>query len=342
MSDVMSTTTAQARHREVGLSDNDVLEMYRLMRLCRTFDEHMWHLHRAGQISGLHMSAMGHEAAQVGSAYAFKRGTDYFNPYYRGLATALTVGTSVRELMLPYYGRAEDPSGGGRQIMGHYGNRRLNIVAQSSAVATQIPHAVGIAFAAKYRGDRVVSHVSFGEGAASKGDFHEGLNFAGIHKLPVVFICENNHYAISVPLSLQMPIENVADRAACYGMPGIVVDGQDVIEVYRVTKEAVDRARRGEGPTLIECKTYRLVPHSTSDDDRFYRSREEVAAWRARDPLLIARTYLESQGLWDEGREAALGEACLREVQEAQAYCEQAADPRPEDVLRPIYADRGG
>jgi 2-oxoisovalerate dehydrogenase E1 component alpha subunit len=165
------------------------------------------------------------------------------------------------------------------------------------------------------------------------------LNFAGIHKLPVVFICENNRYAISVPVSRQMPIENVADRAACYGMPGVVVDGQDVIEVYRVTKEAVDRARRGDGPTLIECKTYRLVPHSTSDDDRFYRSREEVAAWRERDPLRLTRAYLEGVGLWDEAREAQLRDACLREVKEAQAYCEQAPDPRPEDVLRPVYAD---
>ncbi len=339
MTETMTAIHVHARHREVGLSDADILEMYRLMVLCRTFDEHMWHLHRAGQIQGLHMSAMGHEAAQVGSTYAFQRGVDYFNPYYRGVATALTVGTTVRELMLPYYGRAEDPSGGGRQIMGHYGNRRLNIVAQSSSVGTQIPHAVGIAFAAKYRGDPIVSHVSFGEGATSKGDFHEGLNFAGIHKLPVVFICENNRYAISVPVSKQMPIENVADRAACYGMPGVVVDGQDVIEVYRVTKEAVDRARRGDGPTLIECKTYRLVPHSTSDDDRFYRSREEVAAWRERDPLRLTRAYLEGVGLWDEAREVQLRDACLREVREAQAYCEQAPDPRPEDVLRPVYAD---
>jgi 2-oxoisovalerate dehydrogenase E1 component alpha subunit len=334
-----TTIDAPARHREAGLVDSDVIEMYRLMVLCRTFDEHMWHLHRAGQISGLHMSAMGHEATQVGSAYAFERGVDYFNPYYRGLATALTVGTTVRELMLPYYGRAEDPSGGGRQIMGHYGNRRLNIVSQSSSVATQIPHAVGIAFAAKYRGDPVVSHVSFGEGGSSKGDFHEGLNFAGIHKLPVVFICENNRYAISVPVTQQMAVENVADRAACYGMPGVVVNGQDVVEVYRVTREAVDRARRGDGPTLIECKTYRLVPHSTSDDDRFYRSREEVAEWRERDPILVAQHYLSSIGLWSVEREAQLREECLAEVKEAQAYCEQAADPKPEDVLRPVYAD---
>jgi 2-oxoisovalerate dehydrogenase E1 component alpha subunit len=153
-----------------------------------------------------------------------------------------------------------------------------------------------------------------------------------------VFICENNRYAISVPVTQQMAIENVADRAVCYGMPGVVVDGQDVIEVYRVTKEAVDRARRGDGPTLIECKTYRLVPHSTSDDDRSYRSREEVAAWRERDPIALARAYLTEIGLWDDAREQELRDHCLAEVRDAQAYCEQAADPQPQDVLGPIYA----
>jgi 2-oxoisovalerate dehydrogenase E1 component alpha subunit len=178
----------------------------------------------------------------------------------------------------------------------------LKIVTGSSPVATQIPQAAGIAFAIKYRGSDEVVMTCFGEGSTAEGDFHEGLNWAGIYKLPVVFICQNNQYAISVPLQKQMAVPNVADRAIAYGMPGVIVDGNDAIEVYRVIKQAVERARRGDGPTLVEAKTYRPVPHSSDDDDRAYRSREEVEGWKKKDPLLQMRQYLESINLLDEAK----------------------------------------
>jgi 2-oxoisovalerate dehydrogenase E1 component alpha subunit len=219
----------------------------------------------------------------------------------------------------------------------HFGCRRLNIVTGTSPVATQIPQAAGIALAAKLRGEDTVVVTSFGEGSTSEGDFHEGLNWAGIHRLPVIFFCENNQYAISVPLDLQMPVENVADRAAGYGMPGVIVDGNDVLAVYHAARQAVMRARSGEGPTLLEAKTYRPVPHSSDDDDRSYRSREEVMIWKKRDPILRFETYLEEHGLLGTERQEEMLEQAMAEVDEAIRYAESAADPAPEEVLGPVW-----
>ena len=252
---------------ELGLTEQDAIHMFETMVRARKIDERMWKLNRAGKIPFL-VSCQGQEAAQVGAAFALEKGTDYILPYYRDLGVVLHFGQTSRDIMLSAFAKAEDPNSGGRQMPGHYGSRALNIVTGSSPVTTQVPHAVGIALAAKMRKEPLVAYVSFGEGSSNQGDFHEGANFAGIHKLPVILFCENNKYAISTPLSKQLSAKHVADRAIGYGMPGYTVDGIDPLAVFKVVKEARERGLRGEGPTLIEVEVERLVPHSSDDDDK--------------------------------------------------------------------------
>ena len=227
--------------------------MYRYVALARALDERMWILNRAGRIPFV-ISGQGHEGAQVGIAWAFQRGHDWIAPFYRSIATCLTFGMSPRDILTAQYATANDPSSGGRQMPGHYGSHEHNLVSVSSPVATQLLHAVGIALAAKVRKTGQVAMTSMGEGSSNQGDVHEGLNFAAIHRLPFVFVVENNGYAISVPLARQVAGSSVADRAAGYGIPGVTVDGSDVLACYAAARDAVDRARAGEGPTLIEAK----------------------------------------------------------------------------------------
>lgn len=222
---------------------------------------------------------------------------------------------------------------------GHFGYRKHNIVTGSSPVTTQVPHAVGFALAAKMKKQDFVSLVSFGDGSSNQGDFHEGCNFAGVHKLPVIFMCENNQYAISVPLSKQVACESIADRAKGYGFPGVKVDGNDPLEVYRVVKEARERAVKGEGPTLIDVVLYRLSPHSTSDDDLAYRTKEEVDANWAKDAIPKFKDYLIKCGLWNEQKEQELIENITKEIKEATDYGDHAPFPKPEDTLRHVYAE---
>jgi 2-oxoisovalerate dehydrogenase E1 component alpha subunit len=191
------------------------------------------------------------------------------------------------------------------------------------------------------RREDAVTAAYFGEGASSQGDFHEALNFSGVHRLPVIFVCENNGYAISVPQKRQMAVANVADRAAGYGFPGVIVDGNDVLAVYEAMKEAVLRARRGDGPTLLEAKTYRFTAHSSDDDDRRYRQADEVALWREKDPIQGFGGYLKRAGVLDEMQEKALTERVNREVDEATEYAEQAPDPAADDLLQHVYAEEG-
>ncbi|MEO5884476.1 MAG: thiamine pyrophosphate-dependent enzyme, partial [Candidatus Limnocylindrales bacterium] len=211
-----------------GLTDDELIEMYRYVALARALDERMWILNRAGRIPFV-ISGQGHEGAQVGIAWAFQKGHDWIAPFYRSIATCLTFGMSPRDILTAQYATANDPSSGGRQMPGHYGSREHNLVSVSSPVATQLLHAVGIALAAKIRKTGQVAMTSMGEGSSNQGDVHEGLNFAAIHKLPFVFVVENNGYAISVPAARQVSVPNVADRAAGYGIPGVVVDGDDVL-----------------------------------------------------------------------------------------------------------------
>ncbi len=265
----------EKRHEELGLSDEQVLEMFRTMLLARKIDERMWLLNRAGKIPFV-ISCQGQEAAQVGAAFALDREKDYALPYYRDMGVVLAFGMTAKELMLSAFAKAGDPNSGGRQMPGHFGQKKNRIVTGSSPVTTQVPHAVGIALAGKMEKKDLVTFVTFGEGSSNQGDFHEGANFAGVHKLPVIFMCENNKYAISIPVEKQLACKNVSDRAIGYGMPGYTIDGNDQLAVYKAVKEAADRGRRGEGPTLIETVSYRLTAHSSDDDDRVYRDKEEV------------------------------------------------------------------
>ncbi|PKG25662.1 thiamine pyrophosphate-dependent dehydrogenase E1 component subunit alpha [Niallia nealsonii] len=329
------------RHKEAGLTDEQVLSMYEKMLLARRIDERMWLLNRAGKIPFV-ISCQGQEAAQVGSAFAFDNEKDYILPYYRDLGVVLTFGMTTKDIMLSGFAKAEDPNSGGRQMPGHFGQKKNRIVTGSSPVTTQVPHAVGIALAGKIEKKDFVTYVSFGEGSSNQGDFHEGANFAGVHKLPVIFVCENNKYAISVPIEKQLACVNVSDRAIGYGMPGYTVDGNDPIEVYRVTKEAVDRARKGEGPTLIETVSYRLTPHSSDDDDRPYRTREEVKEAKAKDPVITFKEYLVSVGVLTEEKDKEMNDKMTVIIDEATEYAENAPYANPEDALKYVYGNEGG
>ncbi|RKD25602.1 2-oxoisovalerate dehydrogenase [Ammoniphilus oxalaticus] len=329
---------SENRHQAMGLSDQQVRDMYYYMLLSRKVDERLWLLNRAGKIP-FTVSCQGQEAAQVGAAFALDREKDYLCPYYRDVGVVTVFGMTAKDLMLAAFAKAEDPSSGGRQMPGHFGGKKYRILSGSSPVTTQVPHAVGLALAARMQGEDAVVFTSFGEGSSNQGDFHEGANFAGVHQLPVVLFCENNQYAISVPLSKQVACERIADRAIGYGFPGVTVDGNDPLEVYQMMKTAVDRARRGEGPTLVEATMHRLVPHSSDDDDRAYRSPEELEEAKRNDPLPKFKRYLQEVGTLDEAAEKKMIERINREIDEATEYAEQAPYPTPESVLRQVYAE---
>ncbi|MGH2719347.1 MAG: thiamine pyrophosphate-dependent dehydrogenase E1 component subunit alpha [Actinomycetota bacterium] len=312
--------------------------MHRQMLVSRLLDERQWALNRQGKAPFV-VSSAGHEACQIGTASALVPGVDYFVPYYRDLGVVLVAGLTPRDVLLGVYARAEDPCNGGRQMPSHWGSHRLGIISGSSPIATQVPHASGVAYALKYRREPAVVMCWFGEGATSEGDWHEALNFAGIHKLPVIFVCENNRYAISVPQDKQMAVPHVADRAAAYGFEGKLVDGNDVLGCYGAAREAVDKARAGGGPTLLETPCYRYAPHTSDDDDRSYRSREEVRQARRNDPVAKFQHYLAEQGLLDAAGVEALTEEIKAQLAAAIEYVDAAPYPAPEDALRHVFAE---
>ncbi len=325
------------RHQALGLSDEEAVEMYRTMLLARKIDERMWLLNRSGKIPFV-VSCQGQEAAQVGAAYALNRDTDYVLPYYRDIGVVLAFGMTAKDLMMSGFAKAADPNSGGRQMPSHFGQKENRIVTGSSPVTTQVPHAVGIALAGRMDKKDIVSFVTFGEGSSNQGDFHEGANFAAVYKLPVIFMCENNKYAISVPYDKQVACEKISDRAAGYGMPGVTVDGNDLLEVYRVVKEARERASKGEGSTLIETVSYRLTPHSSDDDDSSYREREEVEEAKKQDPLLLYKAYLQEAGLLGEEEEKTMLDDIMAIVNEATDEAEKAPYASPESTLDHVYA----
>jgi len=328
----------EKRHEELGLSDEQVVEMYRTMLLARKIDERMWLLNRAGKIPFV-ISCQGQEAAQVGAAFALDRKKDYALPYYRDMGVVLAFGMTAKELMLSGFAKAGDPNSGGRQMPGHFGQKKNRIVTGSSPVTTQVPHAVGIALAGKMEKKDLVTFVTFGEGSSNQGDFHEGANFAGVHKLPVIFMCENNKYAISIPVEKQLACKNVSDRAIGYGMPGYTVDGNDPLAVYKAVKEAADRGRRGEGPTLIETVSYRLTAHSSDDDDLVYRDKEEVEEAKKKDSIFTFAAYLKEVGVLTEESEKQMLDEIMHIVNEATEYAENAPYAAPEDALKHVYAE---
>jgi 2-oxoisovalerate dehydrogenase E1 component alpha subunit len=332
------TRAAGGRHASLGLAPDDLLAMYRTMLTARLCDEAQFRLNRQGKAPFV-VPVSGHEGCQVPSAWAFTRGTDVLLPYYRDMAVCLTLGMTPRDVFLGVFGKRDDPSSGGRQMPAHWGSRRLGILTGSSPIATQIPHAAGAAYAVKYRREQAVVGCWFGEGATSEGDWHEGMNFSGIHRLPVVWFCENNGYAISVPQRKQMAVRDVASRAQAYGFEGVVADGNDPLACYAAARDAVDKARSGGGPTLVEFKTYRYFPHTSDDDDRTYRTREEVEEAKSHDPIGSFAGYLKDQGLIDDaGIEAARAELKAAVDADAEAAW-NAPDPEPESAFRNVFVE---
>lgn len=323
----------------VGLVDADLVAMYRTVALARAIDERMWVLNRAGRISFV-ISGQGHEGAQVGLTWPLRRGHDWIAPYYRSIATCLAFGMTPRDLMLAQYAKANDPSSGGRQMPGHYGHPGHHLVSVSSPVATQILHAVGIALAARIRGLDQVAVAVMGEGSSNQGDVHEGLNFAAIHRLPFVLVVENNGYAISVPAAKELSVRDVAVRAAGYGIPGVIVDGTDVLGCYAAAREAIERARSGQGPTLIEAKVVRLTAHSSDDQQTKYRSEDDLAEGRAHDPLPIFRARLREAGVLSDAIEEELAKEIAGLVDDATEFAEAAPDPDPYTAVDWVYGER--
>ena len=312
---------------EFPVSEEEALALYRAMRRARLFDEKALTLQRQGRL-GVYAPFLGQEAAQVGVGLALRR-EDWVVPSYRESALLLTHGLPIRTLIL--YWRAH--SAGWRFP------EEVRALNPYIPIATQIPQAVGLALAGRYRGEDWVVATSIGDGGTSEGDFHEGLNFAAVFNAPVLFLVQNNGYAISVPRKKQTKVDYIARRAEGYGMPGVVVDGNDAFAVYLEAKKAVERARKGEGPTLLEALTYRLAPHTTSDDPSRYRSAEEVKAWAAKDPLLRLRKALEERGLWGEEEERALLLELEAEFEAELLAADQAPEPRPEEIVEQVYAE---
>jgi pyruvate dehydrogenase E1 component subunit alpha len=308
---------------EPKLADTDLRSLYRSMLLARRLDERMVRLQRQGRI-GTFAPIKGQEASQMGSTFTL-RPTDWMVPSFRETASMIWRGWPIEKLLLFFAGRLE----GGQPAPDQ---RDLPI---TIPVATQLPHAVGLAYAAQYRGDDAVVMVYFGDGATSEGDFHEALNFAGVWHVPVVFVCQNNQWAISVPLKKQTHSRTIAQKALAYGLPGIQVDGNDVLAVYVAAREAVDRARAGDGPTLIECVTYRLGMHTTADDPTKYRSEAEVAMWEQKDPMTRFRAYLEKRNLLEEGLEQRVDD----EIAEAIRRFEATPIADPLTMFDHVYAD---
>ena len=334
----VTKATEKSLAASVGLTDDDLIAMYRLVFLARSLDERMWVLNRAGRIPFV-ISGQGHEGAQVGITWPLQKGHDWIAPFYRSIATCLTFGMSPRDILTAQYATANDPSSGGRQMPGHYGSHEHNLVSVSSPVATQLLHAVGIALAAKIRKTGQVAMTTMGEGSSNQGDVHEGLNFAAIHKLPFVFVVENNGYAISVPAARQVSVPNVADRASGYGIPGVVVDGNDVLACYVAARDAVVRARAGEGPTLIEAKVIRLTAHSSDDQQTKYRSEEELAEEKTKDCVPVFRTQLRDAGVLTDEIDERLTAEIKGIVDEATDYAEAQPDPDPATATRYVFVE---
>ncbi|MBI3521481.1 MAG: thiamine pyrophosphate-dependent dehydrogenase E1 component subunit alpha [Chloroflexi bacterium] len=311
--------------------------MYRQMLLMRLVGERMMQLNRMGRVA-FSAASDGHEAAEVGAGWAIQRGKDWCVPYYRDLGVAIVLGLSTVDEFRGVFAKATDPTSGGRQLLNQFSSVENRILSGSVNIATQFPHAVGLALAAKIKKEDHIVFVFGGEAATSPGDWHESMNFASVHKLPVVFVIENNLLAISTTFEQQMAVKNVADRAAAYAMPGLIADGMDVLDSFEKVKEAAARARAGRGPSLVELKCYRYLPHTSDDDDSKYRSKETLAYWRARDPIDKGRAYLTEQGVsavwFDEVRASVVAE-----IEQAIDQAESEPDPRPEDAARHVYAE---
>ncbi len=328
----MATTAAKDT-----TTKEEYLQLHRWMCMAKALDDRMHILVKQGRAPFVG-SSRGHEGIQVASTASLGP-DDWLVPHYRGLANAIVRGLTMKEWMLAVFAKAGDPLSAGRNIPGGcFSYHRLKIAPVSQVVASWVPKAAGIAYAAKLRGEGSVTLCTFGDGATSQGAFHEGVNFAAVHKLPVVFVCENNGYAISVPLRLQMQNPDVADRAAGYGIAGVTVDGTDVPASFAACREAVARARRGEGPTLVDAKIWRLNSHTSEDNQVKYRGAVEIAEAAKHDPIGRFNGWLIERG-WLTAEEAAgVQKRYDEEASEAADWAEQQPDPAPDDALKNVFA----
>lgn len=339
-----SATRVRRRAARNGTAANDTLTQDQLRRAycwmatARRIDETMWLLRRQGK-GHFVVSNQGHEAVGAAVGLAVDPARDFIAPHYRDLAAILAFGLTPPEVMAHYFGRAADPCTGGRQPYAHWGSKSRHIISQEGPQPNVVTHGVGVAYAARVQRQEAVVWIAFGDGGAQKGEVHEAMNFAGIHKLPVVFCAQNNYYTQSVPIRKESSVRDLSLRAQGYGMPGVSVDGMDLRAIAPVVREAVERARAGEGPSLVEARVYRYMPNTSNDDDTRYRSREEVQEARSRDPLPRTRALLVERGIAEE-EIAALEREVADEVAAATAWAEAQPDDQPEAALRHTWADR--
>jgi pyruvate dehydrogenase E1 component alpha subunit/2-oxoisovalerate dehydrogenase E1 component alpha subunit len=314
----------------------DLLRIYRGMLLIRVMDERLLALQRQGRI-GFYGEAKGQEAAIIGAAHALGP-RDWLVPALREAGAGIYRGLSLRDYVAQIFGNGDDVSKG-RQLPCHPGTRAARYLTMSSCIASQLPHAMGIAWAARIQGEDTVVLGCLGDGATSEEDFHVAANFAGVYRAPVVFLCQNNQWAISTPVGLQTAAPTMAVKAIAYGFGGVRVDGNDVLAVYACVHEAVERARRGEGPTLIEALTYRVSAHSSSDDPTRYRDEKITEQWRRRDPIARFRAWLTAQGLLDAAADERLRAELEAEVRETIAAQERVAPPPLSSLVEDVFAE---
>ncbi|MEB3245661.1 MAG: thiamine pyrophosphate-dependent enzyme [Vampirovibrionales bacterium] len=334
-SSVPPETSPMNPDKPFGLEKSALQTMYRQMVTLRLFDERARRLQRTGKI-GFCVTARGEEATQIGVSAALKA-SDWVMPSYRQHGIAYCRGVSLERLMHHLFGNALDGCQG-KPMPAHASFKDINYVGISSVIGTQIIHGVGVAHAARLKGEDTVCATFFGDGATSANDFHSALNFAGVLQAPVIFCCVNNQYAISLPAAKQTAAKTMAQKAVAYGIPGFRVDGTDVLAVYQAMRDAVERARSGLGPTLLEFYTYRFDPHSSSDDPTRYRSQDETDAWQGRDPIDRFKHQLAQWGFWTDDDEQVLQQSAADAVMAASKAAEAAPNAQWRSVFEDVYA----
>lgn len=323
--------------KKSGLSKEELIQAYRQVLRGRRLDERLWQLTRIGKTS-FNISGQGAEVAQVAMAMAFDPQKDYFLPYYRDMTACLVWGMTSKDILMGSFGKEADPSSHGRQMPNHYGSKEHNIVSFSSTVSTQMPLATGVGYAAQLQKADFVALTTTGEGSANQGEVQEAMNFAGVKKLPVIFVVENNEYAISVPIEEQYANKRMADRAKAYGFEGVTVDGSDFTEVYLAFKEAVKASRGKKGPKLIELMVSRLTSHSADDDQSVYRSKEEIEEMKKNDAVKLFEKQLLEEGYLTDEDIAKIDEEIRAEINQATDEAEAMPDPVPTSILEEVYA----
>ena len=309
------------------IDDQETLKLFQKMVFIRLADQRCLSLQRQGRF-GTYAPIWGQEACQIGSAYTLQKG-DWVFPAFREIAATVMMGVPLKTFLLYWMGNE----------MGSHAPEGINVVPVAIPVGTHMLHAVGAAWAGKIKGDRIVTLTYFGDGATSKGDFHEAMNFAGVFKTPTVFFCQNNQFAISVPRRMQTASKTLAQKAIAYGFDGIQVDGNDLIAVVSATREAVEKARSGGGPTFIEGVTFRFGPHTTADDPTKYRGDEEIEPWKPLDPMVRLRHYLKGKSLWSEEIEKRMTEEAQKEIDQAVKDAEAVPAPGPEEIFQYVFAE---